>query len=115
VEIAMRAGVPVVPITVLGSEEAMPILAKAPRLAKALRVPYVPLTANMLLFGPMGLFTYLPAKFKLRVLDPVRFSVPADQERYPRSAVFEEAEAVRQRMQASLYDMLRQRRSVWFG
>jgi hypothetical protein len=29
--------------------------------------------------------------------------------------VFEEAEAIRQRMQANLYDMLRQRRSVWFG
>jgi 1-acyl-sn-glycerol-3-phosphate acyltransferase len=115
VEIAMRAGVPVVPITVVGSEEAMPILAKAPRLAKLLRVPYVPLTANMLLFGPLGLVSYLPAKFKLRVLDPVRFNVPADQERYPRSRVFEEAEAIRQRMQESLYDMLRHRRSVWFG
>jgi 1-acyl-sn-glycerol-3-phosphate acyltransferase len=115
VEIAMRAGVPVVPITVVGSEEAMPILAKAPGLAKLLRVPYVPLTANMLLLGPMGVFGYLPAKFKLRVLDPVHFNVSPDQERYPRSRVFEEAEAIRQRMQASLYDMLRQRRSVWFG
>jgi 1-acyl-sn-glycerol-3-phosphate acyltransferase len=115
VEIAMRAGVPVVPITVIGSEEAMPILAKAPRLAKLLRVPYVPLTANMLLLGPLGLVVHLPAKFKLRVLDPVRFNVPADQERYPRSRVFEEAEAIRQRMQESLYDMLRQRRNVWVG
>jgi 1-acyl-sn-glycerol-3-phosphate acyltransferase len=115
VEIAMRAGVPVVPITVVGSEEAMPTLAKAPRLAKLLRVPYVPLTANMLLFGPLGLVTYLPAKFKLRVLDPVFFNVPADQQRYPQSRVFEEAETIRQRMQESLYDMLRQRRSVWFG
>src|SRR5262249_24750507 len=99
----------------VGSEEAMPTLAKAPRLAKLLRVPYVPLTANMLVFGPLGLVTYFPAKFKLRVLDPVRFNVLADQERYPRSRVFEEAEAIRQRMQESLYDMLRQRRSVWFA
>jgi 1-acyl-sn-glycerol-3-phosphate acyltransferase len=115
VEIAMRAGVPVVPITVIGSEEAMPTLAKSPRLAKLLGVPYVPLTANMLLLGPLGLVSYLPAKFKLRVLDPVRFNVAPDQERYPRSRVFEEAESIRQRMQESLYDMLRHRRSVWFG
>lgn len=115
VEIAMRARVPVIPITVVGSEEAMPTLARAPRLAKLLRVPYVPLTANMLVFGPVGLVTYFPAKFMLRVLDPVQFNVPPDQERYPRSRVFEEAEAIRQDMQASLYDMLQHRRSVWFG
>jgi 1-acyl-sn-glycerol-3-phosphate acyltransferase len=115
VEIAMRAGVPVVPITVVGSEEAMPLLTNAPPLARLLGVPYVPVTANMLLLGPLGLFGYFPAKFKLRVLDPVHFDVPPDQERYPRSRIFEEAEAIRQHMQASLYDMLRHRRSVWFG
>lgn len=115
VEIAMRAGVPVVPITVVGSEEAMPTLAKSGQLAKLLGVPYAPLTANMMLLGPLGVVTYLPAKFKLRVLDPVAFDVPPDQEVYPRSRVFDEAEAIRQRMQSSLYDMLRARRSVWRG
>jgi hypothetical protein len=29
--------------------------------------------------------------------------------------VFEEAETIRRNMQASIYDMLRKRRSVWFG
>lgn len=115
VEIAMRAGVPVVPIVVVGGEESMPMLAKSGALARALHLPYVPLTANMLLFGPLGLVTYLPAKFKLRVLDPVYFDVPADQDRYPRSRVFEQAEAIRQSMQRNIYDMLRHRRSVWFG
>jgi 1-acyl-sn-glycerol-3-phosphate acyltransferase len=115
VEIAMRAGVPVVPITVVGSEETMPLLTNAAPLARLLGVPYVPVTANMLLLGPLGLLGYFPAKFKLRVLDPVHFDVPPDQERYPRSRIFEEAEAIRQHMQASLYDMLRHRRSVWFG
>jgi 1-acyl-sn-glycerol-3-phosphate acyltransferase len=115
VEIAMRAGVPVVPITVIGSEETMPILFKSPALARIFGVPYVPITANMLLLGPLGLLGYFPAKVKLRVLDPVRFDVDPDQERYPRSLVFEQAEAIRQRMQLSLYDMLRKRRSVWFG
>jgi 1-acyl-sn-glycerol-3-phosphate acyltransferase len=115
VEIAMRAGVPVVPIVVIGSEEAMPTIAKSTRLAKAIGVPYVPLTVNMLLLGPLGLIGYFPAKFKLRVLDPVYFDVPPDQDRYPRSRVFEEAESIRQAMQSNIYDMLRKRRSVWFG
>jgi 1-acyl-sn-glycerol-3-phosphate acyltransferase len=115
VEIAMRAGVPVVPIAVTGSEEAMPMVAKSGLLARALGLPYVPLTANMLLLGPLGLVGYFPAKFRLRVLDPVYFDVPADQERYPRSRVFEEAEGIRQALQRNLYDMLRRRNSVWFG
>jgi 1-acyl-sn-glycerol-3-phosphate acyltransferase len=116
VEIAMRAGVPIVPITVVGAEESMPIVFKSPALAKAIGAPYVPVTANMLLFGPLlGTVLYFPAKFKLRVLDPVRFDVPPDQERYSKSRVMDEAEAIRVAMQESLYDMLRQRGSVWFG
>src|SRR2546422_3065161 len=53
VEIAMRAGVPVIPIAVVGSEEAMPIVFKSPALARLLGVPYVPITANALLLGPV--------------------------------------------------------------
>jgi hypothetical protein len=80
-----------------------------------LRLPYAPITANMLLFGPAGLLLYLPAKFRLRVLEPVHFDVSPDQPRYPRSRVMEEAEAIRQHIQENLYDMLRRRRSVWRG
>jgi 1-acyl-sn-glycerol-3-phosphate acyltransferase len=115
VEIAMRAGVPVVPIAVVGAEESMPILFRLPSVAKALGVPYVPVTANMLLFGPLGVLLYFPAKFKLRVLDPVTFDVPPAQERYSKSRVMDEAEKIRMHLQETLYDMLRERRSVWFG
>jgi len=115
VEIAMRAGVPVVPIAVVGAEESMPIVYKNATLAKMLGLPYVLVTANMLLLGPLGLVMYLPAKFKLRVLDPVHFDVAPDQERYSRSRIMDEAENIRLKLQETLYDMLRQRRSVWFG
>jgi 1-acyl-sn-glycerol-3-phosphate acyltransferase len=115
VEIAMRAGVPVIPIAVVGAEESMPILFRVPRLAKLLGVPYFPVTANMMAFGPLGLGLYFPSKFKLRVLDPVTFNVPAAQERYSKSRVMEEAETIRMQLQETLYEMLRERRSVWFG
>jgi 1-acyl-sn-glycerol-3-phosphate acyltransferase len=115
VEIAMRAGVPVIPIAVIGAEESMPILFRLPSLARALGVPYVPITANMLAFGPLGLGLYFPAKFKLRVLDPVHFDVAPGQERYSKSRVMDEAENIRTHLQETLYDMLRDRRSVWFG
>jgi hypothetical protein len=93
----------------------MPIVYKNGMLAKLIGAPYVPLTANMLLLGPLGLVGYFPAKFKLRVLDPVHFDVPPDQERYSRSRIMDEAEAIRVSLQENLYEMLRQRRSVWFG
>jgi 1-acyl-sn-glycerol-3-phosphate acyltransferase len=115
VEIAMRAGVPVIPIAVMGAEETMPIVFKSARLAKALNLPYFPVTANMLAFGPAGVLAYLPAKFRIRVLPPVHFDVPPDQERYSRSRVMEESERIRRMVQDALYDLLRKRRSVWFG
>jgi 1-acyl-sn-glycerol-3-phosphate acyltransferase len=115
VEIAMRAGVPVIPIAVVGSEEAMPVVFRLPTLAKALGVPYVPVTANLLAFGPLGVVMPFPAKFKLRVLDPVHFDVPPDQDRYSKSRIMEESERIRTQLQEVVYDMLRDRRSVWFG
>lgn len=115
VEIAMRAGVPVVPIAVIGAEESMPMVWKSPRLAKLLGIPYFPVTANMLMLGPLGLVAYFPAKFKLRVLPPVHFGVEPDQERYSRSRVMDEADGIREQIQAGVYDMLRTRKSVWTG
>jgi 1-acyl-sn-glycerol-3-phosphate acyltransferase len=116
VEIAMRAGVPIVPIAVVGAEESMPVIWKIPGLARALGVPYAPITANMLLLGPvLGSIGYFPAKFKLRVLDPIHFDVPPDQARYSRSKVMDHSELIRERIQEALYEMLRERRSVWFG
>ncbi len=116
VEIAMRSGVPVVPIAVVGAEESMPILARSQVLAKALGIPYAPITANMLAFGPLlGGVLYFPAKFKLRVLPPVHFNVAPDQERYSRSRIMDEAESIRKSIQANLYDMLRRRNSIWRG
>ena len=116
VEIAMRSGVPVVPLAVVGAEESMPVLFRLPSVAKALGVPYFPVTANLLMFGPLvGPVAYFPAKFKIRVLDPVRFDVLDSQERYSKSRVMDEAERIRSRIQDALHDMLRERRSVWFG
>jgi 1-acyl-sn-glycerol-3-phosphate acyltransferase len=119
VQIAMRAGVPIIPLAVVGAEEAMPILYKNGQLAKLLGIPYVPFTANMAIFGPLlgplGGLLWFPAKIKIRVLDPIHLDVEPDQHRYSRSRILDESENVRQQIQEALYDMLRHRRSVWFG
>ncbi len=115
VEIAMRAGVPIIPIAVMGSEESMPILLNVPTAARKLGMPYLPITANMLAFGALGGVLYFPAKFKLRVLEPITFDLPPDQPRYSRSRIMDEAERIRELIQSALFDMLRERRSIWFG
>jgi 1-acyl-sn-glycerol-3-phosphate acyltransferase len=115
VEIAMRAGVPIVPIACVGAEESMPILFRVNSLARALKLPYFPITVNSLLMGPIGYVTYFPVKMKFRVLDPIYFDVEPGQERYSRSRVMDEAENIRGTLQDSIHDMLRERRSVWFG
>jgi len=116
VEIALRAGVPIIPIAVVGAEESMPILYKSSALAKLTGLPYFPLTANMLVFGPLlGAVTYFPAKFRLRVLEPITFDEPPDQPRYSRSRIMDASEKIRQQIQDALHDMLRQRKSVWRG
>ncbi|MCC5950686.1 MAG: acyltransferase family protein [Acidimicrobiia bacterium] len=116
VEIAMRAGVPVYPLAVMGAEESMPIVWKSPAVAKALGLPYFPITANQLVFGPLlGTVAYFPAKMRVRVLPPVTFDVPPGQDRYSRSRVMDESERIREQIQSALYDMLRARKSVWAG
>jgi 1-acyl-sn-glycerol-3-phosphate acyltransferase len=105
VEIAMRSGVPIVPIAVVGAEESMPVLAKSTTVARSLGLPYLPLTTP----------GYLPAKFRLRVLEPVSLDVEPGLDRYSRSRIMDESEAVRRRIQEALHDMLRTRTSVWFG
>jgi 1-acyl-sn-glycerol-3-phosphate acyltransferase len=119
VQIAMRAGVPIIPLAVVGAEESMPIIAKVPQLARLTGLPYVPITANMLAFGallgPLGAALWFPAKIRIRVLPPIHLDVEPDQHRYSRSRIMDESENVRQQIQEALHDMLRQRRSVWFG
>jgi 1-acyl-sn-glycerol-3-phosphate acyltransferase len=114
VQLAMRAGVPIIPLAVVGSEETMPIVTKLPFLSKALGLPYWPVTANMA-FGPLGALVPFPAKFRIRVLDPVHLDVQPDQPRYSRSRIMDTSEGIRHAIQEALYDMLRRRRSVWFG
>ena len=111
VETAMRAGVPIVPIVLMGTEDSTPLLATF-RLAGN----DVPVTLNSLLFGPLlGSLAHFPAKIRARVLPPVPFDEPPGLERYSRSAVMERSEAIRDDLQAALDDLLRARRSVWRG
>lgn len=110
VEIAMRAGVPIIPIAILGNEETAPVLWKIPSAAKALGIPYFPVTPQMLAVGPLGAAIPFPAKFRLQVLEPVHIDVPPDQDRYSQSHVMAVAENIRDRIQNAVWQMVSERR-----
>lgn len=111
VETAMRAGVPVVPIVLMGTEDATPTATTVSAFGQQ-----APITWNALVAGPIaGAFLPLPVKIRGRVLDSVVFDEPPEQPSYPRSKVMNEAEAIRARMQEALDDMLSSRESFWTG
>jgi 1-acyl-sn-glycerol-3-phosphate acyltransferase len=113
VEAAMRARAPIVPVCVIGAEESAPVFAQIGLMKRLTGLPYFPITPTFPHFGLLGMLGYLPAKFKLRFLEPIRFDEDGLHE--DKALVQTVAHEVRARIQEGLWDMLRTRRSVWFG
>jgi len=113
VEAAMRAGAPIVPVCVVGAEEAAPVFAKIGLMRRLTGLLYFPITPTFPHLGLLGMLGYLPAKFKLRFLEPIRFD--GDEMDADKALVQTVANEVRARIQENLWDMLAKRKSVWFG
>ena len=113
VEAAMRARAPIVPVCVVGAEEAAPVFAQVGLLKRLTGLLYFPITPTFPHLGLLGMLAYLPAKFKIRFLDPVSFDEEGMNE--DKALVQTVAHDVRARIQEGLWDMLAKRRSVWFG
>jgi 1-acyl-sn-glycerol-3-phosphate acyltransferase len=115
VEAAMRAGTPIVPVAVVGAEESMPVFAQLRPLQRLTQLIYFPITPTFPHLGVLGGMAYLPAKFRIRFLDPIPTDQWGEEPWNDRALVQEVAEEVRGRIQEELYSMLAKRRSVWFG
>jgi 1-acyl-sn-glycerol-3-phosphate acyltransferase len=113
VEAAMRARAPIVPVCVVGAEEAAPVFAQLGLLKRLTGLLYFPITPTFPHLGVLGMLGYLPAKFKIRFLDPVSFDEEGMNE--DKALVQTVAHDVRARIQEGLWEMLAKRRSVWFG
>jgi 1-acyl-sn-glycerol-3-phosphate acyltransferase len=114
-EAAMRARAPIVPIAVVGAEEAAPVFAQVKPLQRLTGLLYFPITPTFPHFGLLGMLGYLPAKFKIRFLRPVRTDTMAEGSWDDKGLVQTVAHDVREAIQDELFDMLGARRSVWFG
>jgi 1-acyl-sn-glycerol-3-phosphate acyltransferase len=112
---AMRAQAKLVPVCVIGAEEAAPIFRQSGVLKRLTGLLYFPLTPTFPWLGPLGMLGYLPAKFRVRFLEPIdtgELGADPDQDRALVQTVSQE---VRARIQETLHEMLAQRKSVWLG
>ena len=115
VRTALRANVPIVPVALVGGEEAMPIFAHMRALQRATGLLYAPLNHAFPHFGLAAALMYMPAKFRIRFLAPLELpALPADTIE-DAAAVQAIAEEVRARIQTALDEMIARRRSVWLG
>jgi 1-acyl-sn-glycerol-3-phosphate acyltransferase len=115
VRTAMRARVPIVPIAVVGAEEAMPIFAHVPLLQRLTGLIYFPVNHAFPQFGLAAALMYLPAKFKIRFLEPVDLSAFGPDDADDMALVQEIGEGIRGRIQAQVGAMTAGRSSIWFG
>ena len=116
VEAAMRAEAKIVPTCVVGAEEAQPVFAQLDIMKKLTGLLYFPVTPTFPWLGPFGMLAYLPAKFKLRFLEPIdTVELGGSEAAQDKALVQTVAQEVRARIQENLHDMLATRKSVWFG
>ncbi|MCW5830402.1 MAG: acyltransferase family protein [Deltaproteobacteria bacterium] len=116
VELAIRHKTPIIPTSVIGGEEQYPALVNIKPLAKALGVPYFPITPQMLLL-PLPLWGLpLPTKYRIRYGAPIELH-----REYPEHAT-EDPELMRRiarEIQDTVQEMVNEdlagRESVWFG
>ncbi|MFE7135987.1 lysophospholipid acyltransferase family protein [Streptomyces sp. NPDC057638] len=113
VSTALRAGVPIVPCSIVGAEEIYPMIGNSRTLARVLGFPYFPITPTFPWLGPLGAVP-LPTKWT------IQFGEPIETGGYPPEAaddpmlMFNLTDQVREQIQHTLYKLLVQRRSVFF-
>jgi len=115
VEAAMRARAPLVPIAVVGAEEAAPIFAHVPLLQRLTGLTYFPLTPTFPWFGVLGMLGYLPARLHLRFLEPVATDRWGERPWEDRGLVQTVAQEIRELIQENVLEMVAGRESVWLG
>jgi 1-acyl-sn-glycerol-3-phosphate acyltransferase len=109
---AIRSGAPIIPVSVVGSEEIYPMVADLAPVARFLGLPYFPITPTWPWLGPLGLIP-LPSKWR------IQFHAPIHVEKHPPEAaddnnlVMALADEVRDTIQQGIYDNLKLRRGVF--
>ncbi len=112
VSAALDTKVPIVPVSVIGSEETYPMLGNARLLARVLGLPYFPLTPTFPWLGPLGMIP-LPSKWIIEFGEPIDTDIFEDATGDDPMLVFDLNDQVRESIQHSLYRMLVRRRGIF--
>ncbi|MBA2553950.1 MAG: acyltransferase family protein [Geodermatophilaceae bacterium] len=112
VSAALRTGVPIIPVSIVGAEEIYPMVANLATLARLLGLPYLPITPTFPLLGPLGLIP-LPSKWLIDFGEPIETAHYGAGAADDPMLVFNLTDQVRETIQQTLFTLLAQRRSVW--
>ncbi|WP_279103379.1 lysophospholipid acyltransferase family protein [Gordonia paraffinivorans] len=111
---ALRNAAPIVPVSIVGSEEIYPMLADLKPLAKILGLPYFPITPLFPWLGPLGMVP-LPSKWHIHFGRPIETGGYDESSADDPMVVFDLTDHVREEIQQTLFRMLSRRGSVYFG
>ncbi len=113
IELALLNRAPLVPTAVIGGEEQMPILAKPKFLAKALGLPYFPITPTFPWLGGLGLLP-LPTKYHIRYGEPLHFHKEYGPDAVGRPDIVRKlADEVQEVIQGMLTEGLKERKGIF--
>jgi 1-acyl-sn-glycerol-3-phosphate acyltransferase len=114
VSAALRTKAPIIPCSIVGSEEIYPMITDLKLLARLLGLPYFPITPLFPLAGPAGLIP-LPSKWHIEFGTPIptaNFDAAAPDDPM---ITFELTDQVRETIQQTLYRLLANRRNMFLG
>lgn len=114
VSAALRAKAPIIPCSIVGSEEIYPMLADVTLLARVLGVPYFPITPLFPFAGPAGLVP-LPSKWLIAFGEPIDTSGYDEHAADDPMVTFEITDQVRETIQQTLFSLLGRRRNTFLG
>ena len=119
VKLALRTNAPIIPVAVVGAEEAAPMLGKVTWFAKNIGIPWIPVTPTFPWLGPAGLLP-LPSKWFVQFGKPIDLSSYLGNAHGPAAAedrllVNKLADQIRTQIQTMIDDLLGKRRSPLFS
>lgn len=114
IKLCLRTRTPIVPVAIIGAEETNPMLFRIETFARALGIPYIPVTPTFPLLGPLGLAP-APTKWKIIFGDLISLEEHGPEAADDDILVTQLAERVRASIQSMVDRAVGTRRSVWFG
>jgi len=112
VRVALETGVPLVPVGIVGAEEAHPLLFKWSTPARAVGLPFVPVTPTFPWLGALGAVP-LPTKWVIRIGEPLALDHLAPDAGADELLVSRLTEELRSRVQSLVDVALAERESIW--